>query len=380
MSTTNNRGGGAKFLALLSSLAMITVGLIGVAFASPANADPESPGPEPKIWVCHADMNKGHGQPNLGEGGTGGEYQVGFNLISISKNAWEAGAKDGHDQHPNDKVLGEYTEEEPTLADCGDEPTVNCPEGQDWDGEQCVTPKKIWICHVPQGQEDKYLLLEVDENAWQEGETAHSQHEGDYIATGGEDPTCSEPEPQTRTVWWCAAEGQATSGNQTYVDDVWTPEYNGGNVSETQLTNEDCTTPPPPPPPPSNPGGGTPAGPPAPTCANDTDRPGFTIPSGQDASWCFIPKAQETAAVVAPATVVAPQAATVPAKKPAKAVLPATVPAGVAVVPGASNLPGSVPAGDGGSQGGTPPWAILLIAAGALGVLAAGSRVLMTRK
>ena len=379
MSTTKNRGGGAKFLALMSSLAMITVGLIGVAFASPANADDDT-GPEPKIWVCHADMNNGHGQPNLGEGGTGGEYQVGFNLIWISKSAWEAGAKDGHDQHPNDVNLGERAhDDEPTLEDCGGDVTVECPEGQDWDGEQCVTPKKIWICHVPQGQEDKYLLLEVDENAWQEGESAHSQHQGDYVAAGGDDPSCSPPQPETRTVWWCAAEGQAASGEQEYVDDAWTPEYNGGDVSETELTDADCTTPPPPPNPPSNPPGGPPASPPAPTCANDTDRPGFTIPAGQDASWCNVAVEQVTT-VVAPATVVAPQAATAPAKKPAKAVLPATVPAGVAVVPGASNLPGSVPAGDGSSQGGTPPWAFLLVVAGALGVLSAAGRMLVARK
>ena len=37
--STKSRGGTAKFLALLSSLAMIMIGLVGVAFASPASAD-----------------------------------------------------------------------------------------------------------------------------------------------------------------------------------------------------------------------------------------------------------------------------------------------------------------------------------------------------
>jgi hypothetical protein len=52
-----------------------------------------------KVWICHADTNNVNGQPNLGEGGTGGEYQIGFNLIEVSQEAWV----NAHQaKHPND--------------------------------------------------------------------------------------------------------------------------------------------------------------------------------------------------------------------------------------------------------------------------------------
>ncbi|MBI1349890.1 MAG: hypothetical protein GC156_02095 [Actinomycetales bacterium] len=82
-------------------------------------------------------------------------------------------------------------------------------------------------------------------------------------------------------------------------------------------------------------------------------------------------------AVVQPAVV---QPAKVPAKKPAKAVLPAQVKGGVASLPSQAVVPSSVPAGDGSSVPGTPAWAILLIVAGALGAVAAGSRMMASRK
>jgi hypothetical protein len=78
---------------------MAVLALVGaaLAFAAPgASAD------EGKVWICHADVNgtngpggpqsdkdNPNGQPNLGQGGFGGEDQIGFNLIEIAVSAWE---------------------------------------------------------------------------------------------------------------------------------------------------------------------------------------------------------------------------------------------------------------------------------------------------
>lgn len=59
----------------------------------------DRPDTDKKVWICHADTNKGQGQENLGQGGTGGEFGIGFNLIYISVNA----AENAHFKlHPND--------------------------------------------------------------------------------------------------------------------------------------------------------------------------------------------------------------------------------------------------------------------------------------
>ena len=66
-------------------------------FVPPGQVD--RPDTDKKVWICHADTNKGNGQPNLGVNGTGGELGIGFNLIYISVNA----AENAHFKlHPND--------------------------------------------------------------------------------------------------------------------------------------------------------------------------------------------------------------------------------------------------------------------------------------
>jgi hypothetical protein len=97
-----------------------------------------------------------------------------------------------------------------------------------------------------------------------------------------------------------------------------------------------------------------------------------------------------TVAVEATAVQVAPLAATVPApaKKPIKkpvvaAPKPAKVNGGVAGsvgVPEAATLPSAVPAGDGSQSPGLPVWALALIVAGALGAAAAGKQLVGSRK
>jgi hypothetical protein len=78
----------------------------------PGGGNDNSAGPT-KVWICHADTNNGNGQPNLGQGGTGGENKTGFNILYISVNAWENGHKD---RHPADKV---FESEAQALAACG---------------------------------------------------------------------------------------------------------------------------------------------------------------------------------------------------------------------------------------------------------------------
>ena len=124
--TTAKRGGKTKFLALTASLSMLVAGLVGVAVAAPASADEHvTPGPEPMVWICHADMAKGEkGGPLGGEGGPGGEYQIGWNVIKVSANAWQL-ENSAHSQHPLDKLLREATapnEPDPGPEECGEVP------------------------------------------------------------------------------------------------------------------------------------------------------------------------------------------------------------------------------------------------------------------
>ena len=66
----------------------------------PGQVEGDGPGsPGYKVWICHADTNHGNGQPNLGQGGTGGEYGVGFNLIEV---AWSAWVNSHNRLHPSD--------------------------------------------------------------------------------------------------------------------------------------------------------------------------------------------------------------------------------------------------------------------------------------
>jgi hypothetical protein len=81
-------------------------------------------GPD-KVWVCHADANNGNGQPNLGQGGNGGENKTGFNILYISRNGWDSGHFDnGMKRHPSDMMF--LTEAEALLA-CGPTQSFYCP-------------------------------------------------------------------------------------------------------------------------------------------------------------------------------------------------------------------------------------------------------------
>lgn len=80
-----------------------------------------------KVHICHADVNNGQGQPNLGQGGTGGQSGTGFNLLYISK----AAASNAHFKlHPNDRYA---TGVEIAQGFCG-EPVTPTP------GSLCYLP------------------------------------------------------------------------------------------------------------------------------------------------------------------------------------------------------------------------------------------------
>ena len=86
------------------------------------NNNPNSNGPE-KVWICHADTNNGNGQPNLGQGGQGGENKTGFNILYISVNAWE----NGHmGRHPNDRAFNSEAARSRILRN-GDSAHVHLP-------------------------------------------------------------------------------------------------------------------------------------------------------------------------------------------------------------------------------------------------------------
>ena len=341
--TTAKRGAGTKFLALLASLTMMIAGLVGVALASPASAAADN---EKKVWICHADTDKGAN----GEGGLGyfegGEFKAGYNLINVSLASWlnqhdPDGEKNGNQQvHPLDKLAspsnGGWT--------C-DGNVVVCDEGQVLEDNVCVTPpKKVWICHfngdLGQGQggefQEGYNLIEISENAV---DTHIGVHEGDKLATwDGEgalesDYSCGTPDVITnQSAFWCADNAQQ-SAVRTVTNGIPGPWSRGGVPAEYSPTGGlNCTT----------------------TIVTTDPEPA--------------PIVSAAVAVAEPAVVEAPAPAPVAAPAPA-----------VVSVPAAATVPAAVPAGGGSQAPGLPMWALALVVVGAIGAAAAGKQILGAR-
>lgn len=55
---------------------------------------------------------------------------------------------------------------------------------------------KVWICHVPPGNPSNSHAIYVDANGW----NGHSNHPGDFLLNGPDDPRCGGPEPTSTTV------------------------------------------------------------------------------------------------------------------------------------------------------------------------------------
>lgn len=363
--TTAKRGTTARFLALTASLTMIVTGLVGVAAVGPATAagSEESGDKDHKIWICHADMDKGNGTPGLGNG----EWQLGWNVIPIAKAAWDAGQKDGHDQHPLDRIItpsfdSDGKEIRPTGADCG-APAV------EYEYSKQITITKT-ICKAPRTITDAsatgVLVTKTQYTAFTDGEkdaintealasatSAFTSAHGEYVdgACPG-DFTYFKQETFTKTI--CTADGTITDASAT-----------GALISETRneefsQTQKDAVD----------------------TEALTSATSAFNAKYGAHSDGSCTPPVVVTPPVVEAAVVVAPAPAPVvaPAPLPATVEAPAPAPAPAAVtVPAAATVPAAVPAGDGSQAPGLPMWALALMVIGALGAAIAGKQIIGAR-
>lgn len=77
-------------------------------------------------------------------------------------------------------------------------PTVTPTETPEATSTPIPTPEdhKVLICHVPAGSPENAQIIEVDESAWQEGTSTHSNHELDFVVT---DNTPCPPTTPTAT-------------------------------------------------------------------------------------------------------------------------------------------------------------------------------------
>lgn len=329
---TVQRGASARFLALLASFTMIIAGFAGFLLAGPASAG-EVQSPENdyhKVWICHADMERGNGHVKLGNG----EYKVGFNLIEIDENAW--GPNNAHYQHPLDKQVFPSFDEEtdewipPTIEDCGPDVSVfYCPEDSanpdtvldgPYDAET-----DLRTCYVPAIEVaatcNASLTASVDANGYDPDDLqVVVTVDGVEVVEAGswEDGTFSY--------------SLALSDTKSHTIKVDLYDLGLGEVATPigtkSASNEDCT-------------------PKVLTCEDRGD--------------CPPPPPAEVTPPVEVTPVVEAAVASVP-EAAAIAPAPATV-----SVPAAAKLPAAVPAGDGSEAPAVPLWALALMVVGLLG-------------
>lgn len=159
----------------------------------------DRPDTDKKVWICHADTNKGQGQENLGQGGTGGEFGIGFNLIYISVNA----AENAHFKlHPNDV----YAPNNGTSYYCPGTPT----------------PEKKVLCTVSGATFAKVTFTGTDATGWVSDPGGTPLASFTVVDNAKCDTTVL---PKTLTIEYCAAlVGTETYGKVTFTGTEGTSE------------------------------------------------------------------------------------------------------------------------------------------------------------
>lgn len=180
-----------------ASIISLIIGVILSVVNQPVYASAQGPdNGGDKIWICHIPP----GNPENGR------------AINVDANGW-----DGHDIHvgdfqisgENDPRCGGVQGGEPTntLNPTDVKPTdtqaptevVNTATSQPTIGQELtatntpttevVNDHKVWICHLPPGNPENALALNVDADGW----NGHDIHVGDFEIDGPEDPRCAAP-------------------------------------------------------------------------------------------------------------------------------------------------------------------------------------------
>lgn len=135
-----------------------------------------------KIWICHAPP----------------ATPAGWTAVYVDAASWT-----GHSGHAGDFIISGRTD---TACNPPAEPTATVDPSATAEtpiipvtGESATPttqPGKIWICHLPEGNPDNGVSLEVDASGW----NGHDLHPGDFEISGPDDPTCGGATPTATAV------------------------------------------------------------------------------------------------------------------------------------------------------------------------------------
>ena len=184
-------------LTYTASIISLIIGVVLSVVSQPVYASAQGPNTGgDKVWICHVPP----GNPENAH------------AINVDANGW-----DGHDIHSGDFLLS--GENDPRCGGVqGEDPTntpnptavnptdtqvptepVNTATSQPTVGQELTatnTPTteatndhKVWICHLPPGNPENALALNVDADGW----SGHDIHVGDFEITGPDDPRCAAP-------------------------------------------------------------------------------------------------------------------------------------------------------------------------------------------